>query len=188
MAKIGYLYPKISKITETESNGSVTEALGTGKALGKGVKMTTSVKTADAKLYADDGLAESSKEFISGSTSLEVDDMTEEIEADITGATYTSSENHEVSFANDIAPYFRLSSIARRVKNNVEYYIVVTYMRVQFGAPNDDYQTKGESLTYKTTSVTGELSRNCDGKWRDKQVFTSLSSALTYQNTMVNIS
>ena len=77
MAKIGMLYPKYSVITigTDSSSGAETETYGDLKVMGKAVRASVTINTAEAKLYADDGLAEMVKEFVEGSISAETDDM-----------------------------------------------------------------------------------------------------------------
>ena len=69
MAKIGVqnlLYGIL-----TENNGTAT--YGAGIKPGKAVSCNVSISNNDAKLYADDGLAESDTSFQSGTVSMEVD-------------------------------------------------------------------------------------------------------------------
>ena len=72
MATIGLDSLYYSKITE---NSAGEETYGTPAKLAKAIEAEVSVELNEAILYADDGQAESVKEFKSGTISLNIDDL-----------------------------------------------------------------------------------------------------------------
>ena len=72
MATIGLDKLFVAPITE-DSNGN--ETYGTPVQLAKAISAELSVELNEAILYADDGQAESVKEFKSGTLSLNIDDL-----------------------------------------------------------------------------------------------------------------
>lgn len=192
MAKIGMLYPKYSVITigTDDSTGVETETYGDLKVMGKAVRASVTINTAEAKLYADDGLAEMVKEFVEGSITAETDDMEDSVAADLYGATLTeaaqSTTGKIVYKDTDASAYLRFGFIVRRMKASKYQYKAIVYNKVMFDIPNEDYETKGETITFKTNSITGKVMRNKDRIWKTTSLWVdTLTAAETFLDTNV---
>ena len=186
MAKIGLKKPKYAKVTVTiESDGTETESYGTLTVLAKAVTANISVNTPDAKLYADDAVAESVTEFTSGTLSISTDDIENTVQADIYGATL--SAGGDLTFkTNDTAPYLRLGFIVRRIKNGASQYAGYVYTRVKFNPVSDDFETKGETVAFKTSAMTAQIMRAADGSWKLQSAWKDTEAdALTWLDANV---
>ena len=89
MAKIGLQNFLYGVLTEA-SDG--TASYGAGIKPGKAVSCNVSISSNDAKLYADDGLAESDTSFQSGTVSIEVDNADLTTQATLLGHTISGEE------------------------------------------------------------------------------------------------
>lgn len=192
MAKIGMLYPKYSVITigTDNSTGAETETYGDLKVMGKAVRASVTINTAEAKLYADDGLAEMVKEFVEGSITAETDDMEDSVAADLYGATLTEAAQATtgkiVYKDTDASAYLRFGFIVRRMKASKYQYKAIVYNKVMFDIPNEDYETKGETITFKTNSITGKVMRNKDRIWKTTSLWVdTLTAAETFLDANV---
>lgn len=191
MAKIGMLYPKYSVITiGTSAGGEETETYGDLKVMGKAIRASVTINTAEAKLYADDGLAETAKEFTEGSISEETDDMEDSVAADLYGATLTEAASGtagKMTYKDtDASVYVRHGFIVRRMRANKYQYKAVVYTKVMFDIPNEDYETKGETITFKSTSITGKILRNKDRVWKITSLWVdTLEAAETFLDANV---
>lgn len=168
MAKIGMSKPKYSKITtRRDENGNEIETYSAPKRLAKGISMTTSINTAKASLYADNGKAESVNEFISGAITLIVDEIEAAVMAEITGATVDEGTGVIRYRDTDEPAYIRLGVLVRRINSDdPNPYSSAILTKVMFDPPADDYETKGESIVFKTVTLTGEFIRNVYHEWR----------------------
>jgi len=180
MARIGLKYAVYCPMTNSE-----TEALGTGAVVGKAISADIQVKTSEAKLYADDGLAESVKEFISGTLSLEVDELADAVAAALNGHTITTGEIK--ANADDTAPFVRLGIIIPKMISNVKKYRAVCLTKVKFSIPSEKSDTKGESITFGTSTLPAEFFRNKDGYWKFEKTFDTELLAKAYLNPLVSI-
>lgn len=172
MAKIGMMKPKYSVITiSQDESGKETEAYGPVKVFGKAINATSSINTADAEMHADDGVAETASEFISGQLTMTTDDIEDQVEADVTGATLDTETGTITNRDTDKAPFVRLGYISRRQKNNVVQYRGVIFTKAQFGALPDDNETKGENIVFKSTQTVAKLMRNVRHEWRVKSAW-----------------
>lgn len=167
MAKIGLLFPKYCPITITQDgDGRDVEAYGTVKTFAKAIRASTSLNISQTDLYADDGLAETANEFINGQLTFEADDIEDTVEAEVTGATVDNGDI--VHKTSDVAPYLRFGFIVRRYKNRVSQYRGIIFTKTIFDAIPDDYETKGETIVFKTSTMTAKFLGNVDGEWKRK--------------------
>lgn len=184
MAKVGMRRVRYAKITVTEdASGVETETYGEVKTFSKGVRANTSINASQADLYADDGLAESAHEFIDGSMTFEGDDIEDEAEADVTGAK-AGKDGGLSNSSGDVAPYLRFGFLVRRYKGNKSQYRGVIFTKLKFDPLPDDYETKGQTIVFKTISLTAKFVANAAGIWRHKsQWFDKESEADTWLDT-----
>ena len=161
MATIGLDKLYYAAITEG-SNGN--ESYGTPVQLAKAISAELSVELNEAILYADDGRAESVKEFKSGTLSLNIDDLKPNQVAALLGAEI--DENGAlVSRGEDEPQYVAIGFRARKANGKYRYFWLY---RVQFGIPGTSLATKGDSITFSTPTIEGTIfQRNkVDGRGR----------------------
>ena len=103
MAKIGLQNFLYGILTEAPDG---TASYGTGIKPGKAVSCNVSISSNDAKLYADDSLAESDTSFQSGTVTIEVDNADITKQSTLLGHTISGEEM--VRKATDTAPYVAL--------------------------------------------------------------------------------
>ncbi len=149
MATIGLKDMVYSKITMDESGN---ESYGEVKKLAKAIKASLSVDIAEAVLYADDSAAESSMEFAGGTLSLEGDDLAPSVLADLTGATKSGDE--VISYGEDTGGYCAVGFRARKSDGT---YRCIWLLKVKFGAPSEEYETKKDNIEFKTPTIEGTI-------------------------------
>jgi len=152
MATIGLKDLFYSTITE-DSNGD--ETYGVPQRLAKAISADISINLAEAILYADDGIAESIKEFASGTLTLNVDDIGNDAAADLTGA-YIDDNGVLVSTGEGGANILPVAIGFRAKKANGKYRHFWLY-RVRFGIPGTTLNTKADSITFQTPTIAGTV-------------------------------
>ena len=177
MAKIGVQNFLFGILTEA-SDG--TASYGAGIKPGKAVSCSVNISSNDAKLYADDGLAESDTSFQNGTVSIEVDNADITTQATLLG--HTVSGNEMIRNANDTAPYVALGRIVTKIVNGNYQYKVEFLNKVKFSEPSQENTTKGESVEFGTTTLEGIVSTLANGDWSKTQTFESMAEAKTYLN------
>lgn len=153
MATIGLDNIVYAKITEDESGEETYDT--SPKKLAKAMTADLSVEMAEATLYADDGASETVKEFASGTLSLGVDNLANDVVSDLTGAV-VDKNGVIISTSEDggapVAVGFRAK------KSNGKYRYFWLY-RVKFGIPATSLATKGDSITFSTPTIEGTILR-----------------------------
>ena len=178
MAKIGVQNFLYGILTETNS----TATYGAGLKPGKAVSCNVNISSNDAKLYADDGLAESDTSFQSGTVSIVLDNADVTTQATLLGHTLTGDVM--TRNANDVAPYVALGRIVTKMVAGTYKYKVEFLCKVKFKEPNQENTTKGESVEFGTTTLEGIVSTLANGDWSKTETFDSLASAQTYLESL----
>ena len=179
MAKIGVQNFLYGILTEA-SDGTVT--YGSANKPGKAISCNVSISSNDAKLYADDSLAEADTSFQSGTVSIEVDNADVTTQATLLGHTVTGDVM--VRNANDTAPYVGLGRVVTKIVGGEYKYKVEFLCKCKFSEPSQENTTKGESVEFGTTTIEGIVSTLANGDWSKTQTFDSLASAQTYLNSL----
>lgn len=180
MATIGLRDLYYAKITSEES--AEAETYDKPERMAKAISAELSVEVAEAILYADDGADQIAKEFISGELTLNVNDLTSEVLADLLGQQ-TDGDNVIYAAEKDSAPYVAVGFRAKKANGQYKY---LWLYKVKFGVPSESYQTKGESIEFTTPEITGKfVKRNKDGNWKSEFVGTEDSPTATAWFTTV---
>lgn len=157
----------------------------TPKSMGKGVSASVSVNNNDAKLYADDGLAESDSSFNSATVTVVVDDDRSDVLAELLGHTITTGEI--VRNANDVAPYVGMGRVVTKMVENEPAYKVEFLAKVKFKEPNQEEATKGDSVEFGTTSIEGDATKLPTGVWSKSKTFETEELAVAYLNACFGV-
>ncbi len=177
MAKIGVQNFLYGILTEAQDG---TATYGAGTKPGKAVSCNVSISNNDAKLYADDSLAESDTSFQSGTVSIELDNADLTTQATLLGHTISNEEI--VRKATDTAPYVALGRIVTKMVGGEYEYKVEFLSKVKFSEPSQEDTTKGESVEFGTTTLEGIVSTLADGTWSKAKTFDTITEARTYLN------
>lgn len=175
MAKIGLNNFRYG-IATIGSDGSIT--YGPGYKPGKAVTFTFEPTKSDAKLYADDSLAESDTSVTGGTCKIGIDRFDDTTIANLLGHTITSGE--VISSINDTAPYVGLGRITRLLVDGVQKFRVTFLAQVVFSEPSAEDNTRGESIEFSTYELEGNVVVPANGVWRKEKSFDTEEAAVTY--------
>ncbi|MCD7730462.1 MAG: hypothetical protein LUI05_03075 [Oscillospiraceae bacterium] len=203
MALIGLKYLAAAETTYTD-DGALPTFSG-GMLLGKGIQADKEAEFSITELYADNELAESSKDFEGGTLTLNTADFgyTSEsifpVQAMLFGHKYIAATDDAPATlrksADDVPPYLGIAYIKTRQFNNDISYEVTMLYKVQFAPPSETGKTKGKNVEFSTPSFEGTFySVNCtdsEGNTRavyeDTYRFDSCADAVDYIKTVFGI-
>lgn len=175
MAKIGLQNFLYGILTEAADG---TPSYGVAKKPAKAISCKVDISNNDAKLYADDGLAESDTTFQSGNVTIGIDDEDDIMLADLLGHEITNGEM--IRNANDIAPYVGFGRILTKLVNGAYKYKVEFIYKVKFSEPSQDNNTRGESVEFGTSELAGIIAKLANGDWSASKTFNTMAEARTY--------
>lgn len=192
MAGIGLRYSVYAPLTEDEAADTFTYA--TGKKGRKTMKADLNLNIAESKLYADDNVAESIREFIDGTLTLGEDELTYTMRTDLLGNTTKTitvgeeSDIEELSGSDTDTPGFvGYGYIQSKIIDKVRQYRAVFFTKVQFGEPNESAETKGQSIAWQTPVIVGTIMRRNDSKWKEEITVPALATAIEWLKSKANI-
>lgn len=189
MAKIGLKYPVFSPLTE----GGGVATYGTGFVIGKAISASTSIEVSDEKLYGDDDVAESVKEFSGGTITLNSTHIAQEHKAVMLGhvlqAAGIAGDDVKmlVSHGDDDGAYGGFGFYGRETVNGVKSWHAYWFPKVKFAEPNDELETKGETTAFVTPTIEGEIFRDADGNWKKDVVVSTEAKAIEWLDALANI-
>lgn len=167
MAKIGLKYPVYKSAT---SQGVIAKA----------IQADIAITVNDVKLYADDAIAESDKSFQSGTLTLGIDDLSDEIQTEFLGHTVGTKSAEIIAKGSDESPYVGIGFYGVKMVGGVRKFRAIWLPRVQFAEPADTNATKGDAVVFNTPVLEGTIMLDEDGVWKYEQTFTTEAEAKTY--------
>lgn len=175
MASFGAKYIRFNQIVDEPDGQLPVYKDGGTVTLGRLVKADLTVNLASGKLYAEDELAESVDEFSSGSLAVETDDMEDTAATEVYGCTVTDGEVHFKR--GDSPPMGGLAYYKVLMRKGVKFFKGFFYPRVKAALGNDTAQTKGDSITFGTTSTTFTIFGSSSDDWRIWKTFKTENEA-----------
>lgn len=177
MAKIGLNNFRYAILTEAADG---TPSYDGAKKPAKAISCSVDISNNDAKLYADDALAESDTSFQQGTVTIGIDDEDQETMAAMLGHTVDQETGVMSRNSNDVAPYVGLGRVIVKMVNNVRKYKVEFLYKVKFSEPSQEDNTKGESLEFATSEMEGQVAALATGLWSATKTFNTQPEAITY--------
>ena len=177
MAKIGLKYPAYATLETTPKRGVI----------GKAVTANVSITVRDVKLYGDDAVAETDRSFQSGTVDLTVTELSDVVQAALLGHAYDALTGEMVAKASDISPYVKFGFYGRKRVDGVDKFRTVVLHKVQFGEPNDENETKGETLTFGTHTIQGTIMIDDASAWKTEKTVDTEALAISFINTELSI-
>lgn len=174
MAQFGAKKPYFVPIKDEPENALPTYD-GDPVRVGRLVKADLTVTMASGKLNADDALAESVDEFVSGSVAMETDDMTDDVASTVYGATVVDKEIHYK--AGDTPPLGGMAFIRVLMRQGKKIYKGVFFPKVKAVLGNENNPTKGDSITFGTSATTFTVFACNSDDWRIMEEFSTEAEA-----------
>ena len=178
MAKIGLNNFRYSKLINEANDGTPT--YDGPKKPAKAISCSVSITNNQAKLFADDGVAESDTSFQSGTVTAGIDDEDQETMADLLGQEVDETTGAMVRSSYDTAPYVSWGRVIVKMVGGVYKYKVEFLYKVKFGEPSQEDNTKGENLEFSTSTIEGQISTLANGKWSETKTFDTQAEAIAY--------
>lgn len=146
-------------------------------AFGKAVALQVTPNYAEGQLYADDVQAEYDKEFNYADVTLGTSTIPIQAHNQMFGHKVEEEQKAVTMNANDENGFVGMGWITVEKVDGVRNYIGNFLYKAKFSEPSEDYATKGESVEYKTPSISGRALAEDDGDWKDVKTFKTEKEA-----------
>ena len=184
------------------NNNSGTVTYTDGMINPHAVSYTVAVEAGDNNpLYADNRIVENDKQrFSSGTLTLETDDLVHEVSAFLLGVkeverTYAEGKTVKTLIYDDEqdAPALGFGIIEEHQNEDVTQYKAIVLKKVTFNIPEDAATTRGESISWQTRSISGNIERSEEVSdkvmypWKEEAWFASESEALIFLKSVLGV-
>lgn len=149
-------------------------------AFGKAVSMQVNPNYAEGSLHADDVQAEYDKEFNYADVTLGTSTIPIKAQSIMFGHKVNEQEKSVEMNANDENGYVGVGWVTIEKVNGVRGYTGNFLYKTKFSEPSEEYATKGDSIEYKTPSVSGRALAEDDGAWKSVKFFETEKEALDW--------
>ena len=156
MAYVGLRKPIIAKILES---GEYDEPFACGKAIG----LDVNPNYAEGSLNADDKQAEYDKEFTYAEVTLNTSTLPIAAHEKMFGHTVDTAKKNVKFNVDDQANYVGMAWVSVEKVDGVRNFIGNFLKKAKFTEPSESYSTKGDSIEYKTPSISGRALGLDDG-------------------------
>lgn len=197
MATIGLSKPYYAVYSAAEN--VVTYA--NGAVMGKATEANIEINTSDNNnLYGDNAIAETDRQFTSGTLTLSTTDLSQEVSKAILGLKeetldsitgVTDEDVSELIYDDTQAiPYLGVGFIVKKVVNGVTMWRGLVLTKVMFSIPSDAATTQGETITWQVPSLTATIMRDDSATrmWKREATFTTEAQAEAYIKDRLSIS
>lgn len=196
MAFIGMRHVVCAQIDEHTAGAEPTYT-SDGMDVGRAISANLTINRNSNPLYADDVLAEDDNGVVSIDIELAVDDIGEDVQAYMgivkavtTGTGTTVTTYYDTS---DSSTPVGLGYIRVRRKGDTTTYQAVWVYKCMFSKSSESSQTKGESVEWQTTTITGKaaglaITGTGEMTFRAIQNFSTESAAAAWLDAKAGIS
>lgn len=183
MKKIGLKYPVYALYNDSTGSPVYSD----GAVISKAINANIAINKNNVKLYADDDIDEVDQSFIDGTITLGLNELPLEKQAVLLGHKADEESGELAANEADIAPYVGHGFYGKIKRAGAYKWRAIWLHKVQFGEPNDETQTKGETVTFQTPTIEGIIMKDINGDWKSENVFDTEEEAKTWLNTKASI-
>lgn len=196
MAIIGVSKPQYA--VYKEENGTVTYS--SGGVLGKMTEVNVEIESSeDNNLRADNGIAETDREFSGGTMTLSTDELSQEVSKVILGLKEQALEDitgideeglKELIYDDtQVIPYLGVGFIIKKKVSGVTKWRAVVLTKIMFSVPNDAATTQGESIDWQTSELSATIMKDGTSThmWKRECTFSTEANADAYIKARLNI-
>lgn len=196
MAIIGLSKPYYAVYGATGTTVSYSSGAVMGKATEANIEIDTSE---DNNLYADNGIAETDRQFTGGTLTLSTDELSQEVSKAILGLKEQSIGTIEGVTDESVqeliydeaqsTPYLGVGFIVKKVVSGITKWRGVVLTKVMFSVPNDAATTQGESIEWQVPELSATIMRDDSAThmWKREATFTTEAQAEAYIKDRLDI-
>lgn len=196
MATIGVSKPYYAVYSNTGS----TVSYASGGVMGKATQVDIEIETSeDNNLYADNGIAETDRQFTGGALTLSTDDLSQQVSKAILGLKEQALGAIEGVDDEDVqeliydetqqTPYLGFGFIVKKVVGGVTKWRGIVLTKIMFSVPNDSATTQGESIEWQVPELSATIMRDdsTTHMWKREATFTTEAQAEAYIKNRLKI-
>ena len=179
MAKKGLKHVVFAELT---SAGAYTNA----KHISPAVRVSVSLTKAEGKDYGDDVVVDSESAVTGGTVEVELNHDEDDIYTFLLGHKEDSVGNEIKYNTDDEPPIVGMGYIQNATLTDGRRWIAEWIYQVKFSEPDEEANTKTDSVSFQHTTITGDMMVQGDGNWKRRKVFTTASAAIAWVDAIAS--
>lgn len=189
MARIGVSKPYYGIYNAVDSTVTYTQ----GAVMGKATQVDVEIQSSDGNdLYGDNAVAETDRQFTSGTLTVATTDLSQEVNAVILGMAQQMLEqipgvtdaNVRELIADDRqeTPYLGVGFVIKKKVNGVIWWRAVIFTKIMFSVPSESTTTQGQTISWQVPSLSATIMRDDSSThmWKREATFSSEAQAEAY--------
>ena len=93
----------------------------------------------------------------------------------------------DTASVNDISPFLGVGFYGEVIRDSKPSYMAKWLRKVKFAEPNDETDTRGETVAFQTPTIEGTVFQSDDGVWKEQAEFATEEEAVAWLNQKANI-
>lgn len=182
MKKVGLKHPVCALYSDTTGSPVYSNGTVMGKAISAAIAWTKN----NVALYADDAVDEMDQSITGGTITFGINELTHAIQSLVLGHEI-NLEGELVVNELDVAPYVGFGFYGRVIRNGISKYRAIWLKKIQYGEPNDDTNTKGETIAFQTPSIVGNIMKDINGDFKAEKLFDTEAAAIAWLDAKANV-
>lgn len=175
MKKVGLKHPVCANYSDTTGVATYSN----GKVMGRAMSAAIAWVKNNVKNYSDDAVEDIDQSITGGTVTFGINELTHEIQSYTLGHQI-NAQGELVINELDVAPYVGFGFYGRVIRNKVSKYRALWLKKVQFGEPNDDTSTKGETIAFQSPSIVAEIMKDVKGDFKEEKLFDTEAEAIAW--------
>lgn len=182
MAFVGLSKPYVAQLINEAS-----KQYSNGFKCGKAISLNVTPNYNEAKLNADNQLAEYVKEFKDGNITFGTSTLPKEAATVMFGHTVSEDGKTVTYKADDTANNVGVGFVVDQMVDGKKTFVATIIFKAKFTEAAADFTTKGDNIEFKTPSIEGTISPLETKEWKETKEFTTEAEAIEFVKTTLNI-
>lgn len=181
MAYYGLRKPFIAKYNKED--GTYSDGFQCGKAIG----VTITPNYVEGSLYADDEQDEYEKAFKNANVNLNTNTLPIKAANTMYGHEIDETTGQIIYKTTDESNYVGVGFVVAQTVSGIKSFVATIITCTKFTEAQEEFSTKGDSITYVTPTQEGLAIADKNSKWKEKKTFETADAAVAFIKTYLNI-
>lgn len=191
-ANVGMVHPVVATVATYTAGSSISYSAG--KVVAEAVRASLSWDRADGEFYGDDVLLDSDNGVLGYTIEFEPSGLTDDVRGYMLGETVQTNEYSVTDAASpDVGfGYVRVMRTTNSSGKVVDSYEGWWFHKLKFGVTSEETQTKGQSIEWRTPTLSGKgsgvlLDATGAKRFALHKTFATKADAISYVNGKAGI-
>ena len=147
------------------------------------VRVSINLTKAEGDDYGDDYVVDTEASVTGGSVEVELNHDEDEIYSFLLGHEKDGTSGVIAFDVDDEPPIVGMGFVQPATTSAGRVWIAEWINQIKFSDPNEEANTKTDSVSFNHTTITGKILIPSDGEWKSRKTFDTAADAITWVDT-----